>query len=127
MWAPFFIIVIHFVADFICQTDKMAQNKSKDNWWLSIHVSTYTLVSFVGWTMLFFMQIESLTVPDVLLISGKFLAITFITHWMTDYVTSRINARLWKQKKNHWFFVGVGADQVIHYGCLFLTYEYLIK
>lgn len=39
-----FIMTIHFIADFILQSDWMAKNKSKSNKALLAHVSIYTLV-----------------------------------------------------------------------------------
>lgn len=127
MWIPFFIIVVHFIADFICQTDEMAQNKSRSNKWLTIHVLTYTCVSVSGWSILLAITSDLTGVKEILLNISLFAIITFITHWGTDYVTSRINSSLWQKKKVHSFFVGLGADQVIHYGCLLFTYEYLIN
>jgi hypothetical protein len=35
------LIWIHWFADFFCQTDKMAINKSKSIYWLTIHVFVY--------------------------------------------------------------------------------------
>jgi hypothetical protein len=54
-----------------------------------------------------------------------FSGITFVAHTATDYVTSRINARLWEEKKVHWFFVSIGFDQFLHYTQLLLTYHLL--
>ncbi len=104
------IIVAHFVGDFIFQTDEQAKAKSKDNWALTGHVVTYTMVLFLSGAFLF-------TSGAVLV----WVVLNGLLHWVTDYFTSRINARLWKEGRTHDFFVGVGADQVIHYTCLFVT------
>lgn len=99
------LIWMHFLADFVAQTDKMAQNKSSSNKWLSIHVLAYS-APFVVFGPLF------------ALING-------IAHFITDYITSRVTSSLWKQEKRHWFFVVIGLDQAIHMTTLFLTYIYL--
>lgn len=110
------ILVTHFVADFIFQTDKQAINKSKSNWWLTAHVASYGV---------------GLSIFITLWVGGTLQALCWMLvnvalHWVTDYVTSRINAYLWRNEMRHWFFVGIGADQLIHYICLLLTYEAII-
>ena len=96
------LVWVHFAADFILQTDAMAQNKSKSNAWLGLHILVYTvpLVLFFGW---------------------YFAIINGIAHFLVDWCTSRINKRLWDAGKVHYFFVGVGADQAIHISTLVLT------
>ena len=76
--------------------------------------------------------------------------VLLVAHFVQDAITSRINARLWfietyprppvdrprfglgtvghyemfahvESSKRHWFFVGVGADQLLHYIALFVT------
>jgi len=54
-----------------------------------------------------------------------FCLITFITHTITDYFTSRLNSKLWEQGKVHNFFVALSFDQILHYVQLFLTYWFL--
>lgn len=51
-----------------------------------------------------------------------FVLITFVLHTTIDYITSRLNADLWKRSAMHNFFVSIGLDQYIHLGLLFLTY-----
>ena len=121
------ILGIHWFADFVLQTDKQAKGKSK-NWKdLLSHTSIYSLI----WFGVFF--IYSMIYNDVLDSNIQlnliflFPLITFITHTITDYITSRENSKLWEQGKVHNFFVSVGFDQYLHYIQLFLTYWYLTK
>jgi hypothetical protein len=103
----YFLILmsIHFLADFVLQSDWMAQGKSKSNWPLAVHVFIYAACFFgFGW---------------------KFATITFWCHFTQDWITSRINSRLWAAKKVHWFFVGIGADQLLHTFQLALTYQWV--
>jgi hypothetical protein len=102
-----YIISVHFIADFLCQTDWMALNKSKNNYALGSHVGVYTIVLF--------------------LTSGWFIwaIVNGILHFITDYITSRITSKLWAEKKVRLFFNVIGLDQLIHYTCLFITYVIL--
>lgn len=116
------LIVVHFFADFVFQSDWMAQNKSKSNLALGAHVAIYTVTLFFG------------VIPLILIIWPKdeanifaWIGINGVAHFATDYLTSRINKRLWEAKEVHYFFVGVGADQVIHYMTLALTMVWLLK
>lgn len=110
----FSIILIHWFADFVLQTDKQAKGKSK-NWSdLLEHTLTY---SVIWWLMLFFLPWF-----DVI----TFIGATFIFHTSTDYFTSKLNNKLWVKEDKHNFFVSVGFDQVLHYIQLFTTY-YLLK
>ena len=117
-----YLIVLHFIADFILQSDWMAQNKSKSNEALGFHVCIYTLVLLFGSVPLAFI------VP---VYNGKlvlaWVLLNGCAHFATDYITSRINSKLWAAKEVHWFFVGVGADQVIHYMTLGFTMVWLLN
>lgn len=109
----FSIIIVHWIADFVLQTDKQAKGKSK-NWSdLLFHTITYSII------------FSLLLIPFLGKLSFVFFYITFIAHTITDYFTSRLNAKLWAKGDVHNFFVSVGFDQVLHYIQLFLTYYYL--
>ena len=119
------IIFIHWIADFILQTDEMAKNKSTSNYWLAKHVLLYSNVwLLIGWFISFpvwSLNVEYITIDNV----WKFALITFVCHFITDYFTSRLNAKLWKEEKRHEFFIAIGGDQVLHYIQLILTFYYL--
>lgn len=101
------VIWLHFLGDFILQSDKMAQTKSKSIKWLSIHIFVYTLPLLVlGW---------------------KYAVINGLAHWVTDFFTSRATSYLWAKKEVHWFFVIIGADQAIHLSILLLTIGWIFK
>ena len=98
------ILFIHFISDFIFQSDWMAQNKSKRNLPLLIHVVVYSIpFTFFG---------------------VEFALANCVLHFCVDYVTSRISSKLYKQGKIHWFFVVIGFDQWIHAASLLLTARY---
>jgi membrane-bound metal-dependent hydrolase YbcI (DUF457 family) len=113
LWIVLAIIVIHYIADYICQTHWMAINKSSNNYALLSHTLLYSLC----WIILPWITIN----PMFLL----FIPITFICHTITDYFTSRKVKYFFDKKDFHNGFVVIGFDQVLHYFQLFLTY-YLI-
>ena len=111
----FLIIITHWIADFILQTDKQAEGKSK-NWNdLLSHTSIYSL------TFWLFILILTKNINTAI----YFWIITLITHTVQDYFTSKLNSKLRSEGKTHNFFVSIGFDQVLHYIQLFLTYSLL--
>ncbi len=118
------LLFAHWVADFLMQTDEMAQNKSKNNMWLLKHCLAYgcgiTLVSIIGIAIICLVKVT----PMQMFVYG--LLVTAI-HFPVDYVTSRINSKLWADKKVHWFFVSVGFDQWIHFVTLLLLWPLIVK
>ncbi len=143
---PLTLIVLHFIGDFLLQSDWMATNKSKRWDALAWHVCAYC-VPFSVWL------IATLGVRSVAM--TNFIFVTFALHFVTDAITSRITSRLWffqmqggiwiqapytAPKHNrelvnpwtptvgnrHWFFVVIGADQVLHYAALMLTWAWLV-
>lgn len=120
------IILIHWYADFWCQSEWQAQNKSKQIDALLEHVTKYTSIWALAAIPFFIYQFVLLGHPIAYQIGG-FLFITLLAHGITDYFTSKLNAKLATKAKltnqYHWFFVSVGFDQVLHYVQLFLTYQ----
>lgn len=125
---PVSLLIAHFVGDGLLQSDWMALNKSKSLKALSLHVLIYSLC-FSIW-------------------GPRFWAITFVTHWATDFITSRLTSMLWFIKlrpfmsvlpdatwwdyvanvangKRHWFFVVILFDQLIHFVTLAATFKLL--
>jgi len=115
----FSIILIHWFADFVLQTDKQAKGKSK-NW---SDLLSHTLVYSIIWSLV-------CMIVGLVMLNWKivvlFPIITFTCHTITDYFTSRLNSKLWEKGQIHNFFVSIGFDQVLHYVQLFTTY-YLLK
>ena len=108
--AAVYLLFVHFFADFICQSDNMALNKSSNNKFLTIHILTYSSVLLLG-------SLPLLVVFSFASIAG-FVAMNAVAHWITDYFTSRLAGKLFKQGKRHEFFVVIGFDQFLHVAAL---------
>jgi membrane-bound metal-dependent hydrolase YbcI (DUF457 family) len=109
------ILFIHWVADFVLQTDEQAKNKSKSFNHLVSHTIIYSacwvsLIPWLGWYN-----------------TALFVSITFFCHTVTDYFTSRLNSKLWQEGKVHNFFVSIGFDQLLHFTQLIITFSILYK
>lgn len=105
------LIWLHFVADFVLQSDEVAINKSKSNLVLLQHVVIYSL------------PFAFIAIPHV---NGLYwLLFNGFAHFVVDYVTSRTTSYLWKKNQRHWFFVVIGLDQALHLTCLLWSYQFL--
>lgn len=138
----FFVIILffaHWIADFVCQTRQMANNKSKSLYWLSAHVATYTLVMGILLAYHF--------VPLVGLSAFIFfISLNGILHFAVDFSTSKLTGYFYMKTENtkalkyetesemkrrdkkiavnsKMFFTTIGFDQWIHAACLVYTFE----
>ena len=93
MTIPIELLVVHFVGDYLLQSDYMALNKSRSWAALTAHVCVYSLC-FTPW-------------------GWRFALLTWVTHFATDAVTSRLNVWL-RARRERYFYIGIGADQLTH-------------
>lgn len=114
------LLFLHWVADFVCQTDWMARNKSQSNWPLFVHCLVYTTV---------FIPFAVVVIPTSAVV--WFLIFTLLLHMYIDFNTSRITSRLSAEGKygsnyipNFGMFSIIGLDQLLHYLCLIGTYYF---
>jgi len=112
-----YILFAHWVADFVFQTNKMAKNKSTSLFWLSNHICEYQAVLLI---LLWLTDLRLGRIVIYVLVNG-------IAHLIIDFVTSKINSKLWAKGKVHWFFVSVGFDQFFHVAILLITIGGLIN
>lgn len=101
------LVWLHFLSDFLLQTDKMALGKSTSIKWLSIHVVTYSIpFCLIGW---------------------KFAIVNGGAHWVVDFLSSRACKWAHEQGRRGLFFKIIGLDQALHLTILFLTYGIFIR
>lgn len=105
------VIISHYIADFLVQTEWQATNKSKNNKALASHAIEYTCII----TILIFAFNFGLTQTHSSQSFWLFATITFISHFVTDYITSRESNKLYEQKKIRRFWYVIGFDQLLHY------------
>ena len=112
----YLILLYHWIADFVCQTDEMAKNKSKSNKALGKHILAYTTVLFLGTlTILPFSR------------AALFSFFNGIIHFGVDYITSRITSKLYQKGRTHAFFVIIGLDQLVHTVILLESYKVILN
>mgnify|MGYP000657414365 CR=1 FL=1 len=99
------LLTVHWVADFILQTDWQAKNKSKRNDALGRHVGVYTLALALAAPLIF-----GWNSPAAI----YFVLVNGALHFATDWCTSRVSSRLYAKGDVHNFFIVVGLDQLIH-------------
>lgn len=102
-------MLLHWIADFVCQTDTMATRKSKSLFWLLLHVLIYTIV--MSATAYFVSTAAWITILYI-----------FATHAVTDYFTSKASAHYYEKGQRHNFFMLIGLDQLIHFITLYLWF-----
>ena len=102
------MFIMHWVGDFVFQTRKIADNKSKSIKYLTQHVFLY-MCTFTPMVFAIGFGTEFLW----------FIFLLFSTHWITDFITSKFTRYFWRKKNIRAFFTTVGFDQLIHAVTLF--------
>ena len=113
------ILFLHFLGDFVLQNDWMAQNKSHSMKPLLTHIGIYTATMAAG--LMLYPMMDGYSFGKGGLWAVLYALANGLIHLGVDFVTSRINSRLWKAGRVHAFFVSVGFDQFLHYAALLLT------
>lgn len=103
-----YLLFIHWLVDFVFQSDRIAKNKSKSNKVLFEHCTIYGIIFAVA------------------TFNFEFGLLLGLIHFPVDYVTSRLNSKLYQAGKNHEFFVSIGFDQWIHFATILLVGEALL-
>lgn len=110
--AIWFLMVGHWVADFMCQRSVWGLTKSSSNLALSKHVGTYTAVFFV-------FCIPVMGLDD----AWWFALVNGGLHWIIDWCTSRVTKKMFALDRMHTFWVVIGFDQLLHYTVMLFTLQ----
>lgn len=113
-----YLLLVHYIADFILQTDKQAKGKSTSLKALTEHVATYTAAWIIGGSLF----VDLLTEFNLLIL---FAAIIGVLHFITDYFTSKLVKKYFDKGNAHNAFVVIGFDQFLHFAQIFLTFWYV--
>ncbi len=110
-----YLLAAHWVADFVLQTHWQASNKSHNLDALGFHVASYTAY------MAFASLVMFLATGGEMRHWVMFVLANCVLHFWTDFFTSRVTSKLWKDEEWHNFFAVVGLDQLIHQATLAWT------
>ena len=105
------LMFMHWFSDFCMQDDETAIAKSSNILFLLWHCFVYTFF------FLLFLNYYKL----------PFFIILFISHFFIDFVSSKLNAYLWKKEMRHYFFVSIGFDQFLHIATILYLAEKFTK
>lgn len=112
------IFFLHWLGDFVFQSQRMAENKKWDHVELLMHVAVY------GFTIFWVIATIDQTLRNQFFV---WWSINVLLHLLIDAVTSRASAWEWEKKNVHDFFVIIGLDQMAHMMCLFGTFFLLMR
>lgn len=119
-----YLLVLHFIGDFVLQTDDMALNKSTSNLWLLAHVGMYYLTIMGGLTAMAMSVLPLLSGENFMALMKTamiYSAVNAAAHGIIDYVSSRVSSYFFTQGLRHEFFVTIGFDQLLHAAILIGT------
>lgn len=109
------VFLFHFIGDFIFQSRKMGENKSKSMKWLMTHVVIYaTILGILSYPLF------SNWLPFII-----WIVINFYLHLATDFITSRCSGYFYLKNNMKAFWSTIGIDQTIHFTTLYYTFIWL--
>lgn len=103
----YYLLALHYLADFPFQIRWMANNKSHNQLALLAHILTYGSVLTAG---LYYLMPETVPLSTFIM----FIAFNVVCHYVTDSITSKITSFLWKKQQIYLFFSTIGFDQLVH-------------
>lgn len=127
------VLGFHFVADFLCQSSHMANNKHNNIAILSYHILVYTsvlwLLSVISLQILTknFIDVNNLGYYNHINSVTIFAVSNGILHFLTDFITSKITHKFFNSNRIREGFIIVGLDQMLHTISLVTTAYYIFS
>jgi len=109
-----FVLLVHFIADFVLQSEYMSMNKWKSLWALSWHVFVYFSTLVVILSLAQFKNV------------WLYCSLNGCIHFIVDYFSSKVTHYLWEAKEIRKFFIVIGFDQFLHMAFLISFYHILV-
>lgn len=103
-----YLLLAHFIADFVFQSRWMGDNKYKSLKALSAHVLVYTFV--IGFFLVALFALGVFTIDK----GFVFIGVTFCAHFLIDFFTSKLSHSHYEAKEFHAFWMTIGFDQFLH-------------
>lgn len=109
------LLIVHYIADFLLQSDEEATQKSKSYVALASHVGKYSLA------------LQVLALYGAFKFGGdpvvwiSWVLFNTVAHFGLDAVTSRMSSKLQREGNSSEFFNVIGMDQLLHQLTLILT------
>jgi len=116
------VIIGHWLADYIFQTNESIVDKGKDFVNVIHHVSQYTTVMTA--LMVILIAFGVITTQSWFFIIN-FWIFTFAFHLLVDYFSSKLTLRIKTEEFKFGYFSIISTDQMVHIVSLFLTISYL--
>lgn len=117
------VLIFHYLANFVFQDKNMSTRRKTNYLNLTLHVLTYSFF--------WFLALYLATFGENLKEALYFSIITFIFHWLTDYLTGIFNKRLLKEAKissNYYgFYLGTNLTNLLHNIQLLITLKLLFN
>jgi len=121
------MLFVHWFADFVCQTDEMAKEKSSSFGSLLKHIASYAIVFTIG----AFLAVVCLdNIADSGWMFGGwafnlFVITNVVSHLFIDYVTSRAAKLEFDRGNVGGAFVIIGFDQFLHVAIMTMSFYYI--
>lgn len=117
LFTVLYLIGMHWVADFLFQSTKMATNKNDKNTALLAHTLLYSFIMTLS--------LISFSADFNVFSLSLFFGITFCCHTIQDRITSRLTKKQFAIGNFNGVtgaFTIIGFDQLLHYIQIFLTF-----
>ena len=123
----YYILLLHFIGDFVMQSRKIAENKASNFYYMTEHCIIMMAVFAIG-------LYSAIPSSDTWC---KFLALLWCTHFLQDtfvwrsykwIMTKQLGKKIatFKYWKDHGFWITIGFDQMLHIATLYFLWRVFI-